>query len=664
MSCANGAKCPSVPGHVVADYHRLNIYRPTRIYTPRTKHELVAGIIEIESSGLKAKAMGSNMSFSAVTRTDDCLIETDMLSKHLSIPHAAGNVPWTPDRFRDGVVVDRLVTMMAPPVLNKHPMLIYVEGGIKIKDLLKDLAETSSPGLALPAMGAGGAQSVAGSLATGTHGAEMDRQPLIDSIRAVHLVGPGGQEWWIERSNGFSERNRLPNSVPDWCADTRVIYDDRLFYSVLVSAGRMGVIYAMVLELEAEYWLDERRMKEPYAPVRQQLVLSAQNGFSSPMGIMNTRGAPGLMFFGVVLNLNSQAQCWVMERRIHLGSQVEVGISKGSLAVNGLCAQMPHGLLPTLLAVLSPIVLALPIVGPPLFTIVAAALTGLFVGREFVSFGEILATVLNLVPSASGALIDFALGEIEGKPPVRIGPSHRVMDQMDYDGPRDCYQGDQSEFFFNARSTQYLTFVDLLCQFAASMGGVPGYINMRFVQQSDAYIAMEQFPITVGVEVVVIRPSSNGRALLVMASTLALAMGGIPHWGKDLFGVPRSSLVLPNIPSVGFECYRFAVALTEEGRGQTFSNQFSRDSGLEPVPGASAQELDERTARNAFSVRQLLVAAQTRLAMPARPKSILQIAREFAPSLRMNADGVPLSRGKASVGGPRVRLRDLSRRIM
>ena len=138
MSCANGAKCPSVPGHVVADYHRLNIYRPTRIYTPRTKHELVAGIIEIESSGLKAKAMGSNMSFSAVTRTDDCLIETDMLSKHLSIPHAAGNVPWTPDRFRDGVVVDRLVTMMAPPVLNKHPMLIYVEGGIKIKDLLKD----------------------------------------------------------------------------------------------------------------------------------------------------------------------------------------------------------------------------------------------------------------------------------------------------------------------------------------------------------------------------------------------------------------------------------------------------------------------------------------------------------------------------------------------
>ncbi len=280
------------------------------------------------------------------------------------------------------------------------------------------------------------------------------------------------------------------------------------------------------------------------------------------------------------------------------------------------------------------------------------------------SFGEIVASVLNTVPSASAALIDFALGEIEGKPPARIGPSYKVLDQMDYDAPRDCYQGDQSEFFFNARSTQYLTFVDLLCQLASSMGGVPGYVNLRFVQQSDAYIAMEQFPMTVGVEIVVIRPSSSGPALLAMASTLALALGGIPHWGKDLFGVPRSDLVRPNIPSTAFDCYRFAVALIEEGHGQTFSSQFTRDHGLEPTAGVSVAELDQRTARSAISVKQLLSRAQGRLAMPMRPNSVLEVAREFAPSLRMNADGIPLPRAKAAIDGPRVRLRDLSRRII
>jgi hypothetical protein len=238
------------------------------------------------------------------------------------------------------------------------------------------------------------------------------------------------------------------------------------------------------------------------------------------------------------------------------------------------------------------------------------------------------------------------------------------MDQMDYNAPHDCYQGDQSEFFFNARSTQYLTYIDRLFQYAADMGGVPGYVNMRFMQQSDAFIAMEQFPITVGVEIVVIRPSANGLVLLGMANRLALAMGGIPHWGKSVFGVLRSDLILANIPSRSLECYHFAVALIEEGQSQTFSSQFTRGNGLEPVSGVSVQELDRRTARSAFTVKQLLAAAQSRLAMPTMPKSILEVAREFAPSLRMNANGVDLPRGKASIDSPRVRVRDLSRRII
>jgi len=71
-----------------------------------------------------------------------------------------------------------------------------------------------------------------------------------------------------------------------------------------------------------------------------------------------------------------------------------------------------------------------------------------------------------------------------------------------------------------------------------------------------------------------------------------------------------------------------------------------------------------RFFERAIGTTKVIPVAQTRLAMPALPKSILEVAREFAPSLRMNADGIPLPGGKAATNGPRVRLRDLSRRIM
>jgi hypothetical protein len=47
-------------------------------------------------------------------------------------------------------------------------------------------------------MGAGGGQSILGALSTETHGSDVQLSPLCDYVRAIHLVGPGGQEWWVE----------------------------------------------------------------------------------------------------------------------------------------------------------------------------------------------------------------------------------------------------------------------------------------------------------------------------------------------------------------------------------------------------------------------------------------------------------------------------------
>jgi hypothetical protein len=128
-----------------------------------------------------------------------------------------------------------------------------------------------------------------------------------------------------------------------------------------------------------------------------------------------------------------------------------------------------------------------------------------------------------------------------------------VLDQMNYDAPKDCKYGDQIEALFNARSTSYLSFIDDLVSAAKGLGGVPGYINMRFTRQTDAHVGMEQFPVTVGVEVVVNKPSDNGERLLEEASRAAAARGGIPHWGKNVFGTPRA---LAPFPDGSVDCFR------------------------------------------------------------------------------------------------------------
>jgi FAD/FMN-containing dehydrogenase len=67
--------------------------------------------------------------------------------------------------------------------------LIHVESGIKLYEL-NDLLDKL--GLALITMGGSSGQSLAGVLSTSAHGMDIDRGPIPDMVRAIHLVAPGG----------------------------------------------------------------------------------------------------------------------------------------------------------------------------------------------------------------------------------------------------------------------------------------------------------------------------------------------------------------------------------------------------------------------------------------------------------------------------------------
>jgi len=112
-------------------------------------------------------------------------------------------------------------------------------------------------GLALETMGGASGQTLAGAVSTGTHGGDKFLPPLADSVLALHLVGPGGDQYWVEPSEGITDPTLLRMEVAPEVAAEHVVYDDATFNACLVSLGCLGVVYAVVLGVRDAYDLVE-----------------------------------------------------------------------------------------------------------------------------------------------------------------------------------------------------------------------------------------------------------------------------------------------------------------------------------------------------------------------------------------------------------------------
>jgi hypothetical protein len=132
----------------------------------------------------------------------------------------------------------------------------HVEGGITMAELAA-LLEAQNPPLQVQATGGNPGATLAGSLSTATHGAEFKTPLLIDRVKAIHLVGPGGQQWWIEGNDSIANPAKLHRVYPGLDAahiitGTRPV-DGLLpqdwLNAVVVSMGCIGVIYSVVLEV-------------------------------------------------------------------------------------------------------------------------------------------------------------------------------------------------------------------------------------------------------------------------------------------------------------------------------------------------------------------------------------------------------------------------------
>ena len=150
----------------------------------------------------------------------------------------------------------------------------HVEAGIKMSDLSK-LLEHQSPRLAIEASGGSPGATLAGALATATHGGEHTTPLLVDRVKAVHLVGPGGVQWWIEGDDPIADPDKLMEMYPCLTRNHIITGTDPVhgvrpqdwLNAVVVSMGCMGVIYSMVLQVVPIYGLHEVVVKSTWRSV-------------------------------------------------------------------------------------------------------------------------------------------------------------------------------------------------------------------------------------------------------------------------------------------------------------------------------------------------------------------------------------------------------------
>lgn len=138
------------------NWSRTATSRPREWSTPTAEAEVVSLVREAAGRGGRVRVVGAGHSFNGIAAPDDVGLQLDSCRGIVSAD--------------DGTV--------------------SVRAGTRLRDLNAALAEL---GLALPILGSIASQSIAGAIATGTHGSSLSHGNLASLVEAVRLVDGSGE---------------------------------------------------------------------------------------------------------------------------------------------------------------------------------------------------------------------------------------------------------------------------------------------------------------------------------------------------------------------------------------------------------------------------------------------------------------------------------------
>jgi hypothetical protein len=324
--------------------------RPRQIFHPNTLQGLIAAIQKANSDDRRLRASGSQkldsaqglgvgphtdgFSFSDVAICHDYVVELDQLKSVLAFfgPILSG-VPGGVTFGHPGPATSPVLgAALLPNVASSARMFAHVQGGITLEQLFTDLdepsADTAPPGpltsvrgrWALPTLGGSAGQTLAGAISTSTHGGDFSIGPLTEMVRAIDLVAPDGNRFWIE-----PQSNQITNMTPQQAQlffkndppIPTVIYADPLFFSALVAFGSMGVIHSLVIEVVAQFGLSQQ-VSTPQPGFNtwntiKNLLRTGSMFLRPPWGGINTPAHPPVVVDTSGVIQNAVPEAWGLE---------------------------------------------------------------------------------------------------------------------------------------------------------------------------------------------------------------------------------------------------------------------------------------------------------------------------------------------------------------
>ncbi len=488
-------------------------------------------------------------------------------------------------------------------------LLWFTEAGITIAELNDTLARLPSP-LALKTMGGSPGQTLAGAIATGTHGSDFDRPPLADQVRAMYIVGAGGIHHWVEPSAGITDPSQVAVIFP-CIAPPNIHYDDDLFRSALVSMGSMGVVYAAIIDVVPQYALAQVTAKTVWEDLTG-LVSGANSLFADNWAY---RGQLDALFdqpptyralqllVNPIKNSDGTHNCYVTAR-------FEV-----PLADIPAPTPLPSGPQATPLSALTPAALT-----PAITTAIEAqpewnagsaiafgiwnaesGFTSVFGNIGGASQLQLLQSLINFCKSynyywAIRAVIDLAM---QGALPLNTNPIDPQLD-FGFNIMAGSVLGtnfsiDQvtsiEAFFGYPDAAAFVTSV-----LASIDANIPnnifpaGYISLRSCGPTNALLGMEQFgtlpfnptaPECTGAVEMSLMFNDDDIGVLETFERMALDQGGNLHWGQSngLMGAGDVTARYPGLAT-------WQASQQQLGGKKTFVNLFMKRLGLGPLQGA------------------------------------------------------------------------------
>jgi hypothetical protein len=407
----------------------------------------------------------------------------------------------------------------------------------------------------------------------------------------------------------IADTNQLARTLP--CVAGRIISNDDIFNAILVSMGRMGVIYSMVIQVDDQFVLNENRFQSSWNNISSNVALGGSSGTIGDMRANN-------YFLQVVIlpysNSSGDHDCFVTTRSRQLHdaplnpdpnknnlfsvacrlqpleqSLVVLGIIAAAQAAAAAADALAASL--AVIPFVGEVAIAAAIAANAAAAAISIALAPLLVPS--ITIGDYIAAVTNVMTQFG--LLGLAKDTVNGLLSGNLGPhtiadlSYKIMDTYDYQA--NCYRARSLEVAFDADQTTYIdyisTVIGLINNFASQNILYGGYISLRYCGKSEAHLAIEQWPHTVCIEMSTLSGLSAETQVLNAFEAAAAQLGAAIHWGQLNH---RTRADIESVYAKTIEKWRESlVRLAANGNIQTFDNDFCVQRGLEPR-GAKAKK--------------------------------------------------------------------------